>query len=225
MAEHEDCEFVIVSPPLRRQTRYKCILVGEPNAGKTSLAQRIAHDHFDSSNRATIGPSSVLRKVRLSSGQVVALDIWDTAGQERFHSLSHSYYRSVKAAVIVYDSDSRPRTGDQLKDVVFNLGHGQKNLEAKIFLVGTKIDLGMDFAFTDIELESLGKKEGVVIEGHFLLSSKTGENVEDTVKALAEVLERENDQRRFEQSIKSETIRISGEITQTGKQSNNGCNC
>ena len=156
---------------------------------------------------------------------VNALEIWDTAGQERFHSLSHSYYRGVKAAVIVYDSDSRPHIGDQLKDVVYNLGHGQKDLEVKIFLVGTKIDLGMDFAFTDIELESLGKKEGVVIEGHFLLSSKTGENVEDTVKAWAEVLSRESDRRRFEQSMKAETIRISGEIPQTDRQLNTGCDC
>ena len=107
---------------------------------------------------------------------------------------------------------------------MYNLGHGQKDLEAKIFLVGNKIDLGMDFAFTDIELESLGKK-GVAIEGHFLLSSKTGENVEDTVKALAEVLSRESDRRRFEQSMKAETIRIRGEIPQTDRHLNNGCNC
>ena len=199
MAEHEKTssktllDNELLRPPQRQQTRYKCILLGEPHVGKTSLAQRIAHDHFDRSSRSTICPSFVLRKVRLPSGQVVALEIWDTAGQERFHSLSHSYYRGVKAAVIVYDSDSRPHIGDQLKDVVYNLGHGQKDLEVKIFLVGTKIDLGMDFAFTDIELESLGKKEGVVIEGHFLLSSKTGENVEDTVKAWAEVLSRESD--------------------------------
>ena len=216
--------FRVPRPPQVKQAPYKCIMLGEPGVGKTSLTQRIAHDHFKHNTLATFSPSSVLRNVLLPSGQMISLDIWDTAGQERFHSLTYSYYRGAKAALILYDADRRPLIGDQLTDVAFNFRkyRGNEELETLVFLVGTKIDLGKNFAFTENEIQSLSRKEGVPIECQFLLSAKTAENVDDTVRKLAEVLSRANNR---QQSTKKEVIRIGWKVQETSAKSNKWWSC
>ena len=92
-----------------------------------------------------------------------------------------------------------------------------------MFLVGTKIDLGKDFAFTENEIQSLSRKEGVPIECQFLLSSKTGENVDDTVKKLAEVLSRENNGQRCEESMNRVGKKI--QVQGTSKKSSQMWSC
>lgn len=91
-----------------------------------------------------------------------------------------------------------------------------------MFLVGTKIDLGKNFAFTENEIQSLSRKEGVPIECQFLLSAKTAENVDDTVRKLAEVLSRANNR---QQSTKKEVIRIGWKVQETSAKSNTWWTC
>ncbi len=51
----------------------------------------------------TIGASYLQHRVT-QDGVDLSLQIWDTAGQERFRSMAPMYYRSAKAAVLVFDT-------------------------------------------------------------------------------------------------------------------------
>lgn len=54
----------------------------------------------------TIGAAFFTKKLSVSEGIVVKLDIWDTAGQDRFHSLAPIYYRGAATTIVVYDISS-----------------------------------------------------------------------------------------------------------------------
>ena len=215
--------------------------------GKTSLAQRIARDTFTPTHPATThGPDSVLRRVLLPSGRMVGLEVWDTAGQERYHSLTHSYYRGARAALLLYDADRRHSVGQLLKDIGFCLGKGKAKAkgvdpsssllpllsEVLVFLVAAKSDLGSEFALTEAEVESLSRtSEGVPIAGHFLLSSKTGDNVESAVRRVAEELVKADARRQpcEESNERQPTIRLGPvetlDVISDKKSWTEGCSC
>lgn len=83
----------------------KVIILGNSNAGKTSLLARYADGTFTHQYRATIGSDFKTKEVMVGD-RMVRLQIWDTAGQERFLSLGQAFYRGADAAVLVYDITS-----------------------------------------------------------------------------------------------------------------------
>jgi Ras-related protein Rab-1A len=81
---------------------FKCLLVGDMGAGKSSLAARFADPNATPSPMMTLVPESCTRLIEVQ-GKRCKLQIWDTAGQERFHMLSQSLYRGVHLILLVYD--------------------------------------------------------------------------------------------------------------------------
>ena len=80
----------------------KLVLLGPPDAGKSSLAIRYTRNMFDPRGAPTIGASFFQKGLQLH-GAKIRLNIWDTAGQERFRAMGPMYYRNAKAAVVVVD--------------------------------------------------------------------------------------------------------------------------
>lgn len=80
-------------------TTYKIVIVGNSNAGKTSLMNRYINDKFTSHVPSTIGIDFTHKEL----GDETKLTIWDTAGQERFQSLGSALYRNTDAIIFVYD--------------------------------------------------------------------------------------------------------------------------
>ena len=80
----------------------KLVLLGPPDAGKSSIAIRYTKGLFRDSSAPTIGASFFQKGLQLH-GAKIRLSIWDTAGQERFRAMGPMYYRNAKAAVIVVD--------------------------------------------------------------------------------------------------------------------------
>ena len=115
----------------------RIILVGESQAGKTSLINRYFLNQFVPSFMPTIGidfrSKAVLVSAPLESTLITAIaptwikmQIWDTAGQERFRSITKSFYQKSNAVIIVYDVQDRKsfeRVEHWIKDVYTHMGH------------------------------------------------------------------------------------------------------
>ena len=89
----------------REELEAKAVLIGDSNAGKTSLILRHTNREFQIGH-ATVG-SSIHSSKSTYGGVRVKLQIWDTAGQEKFRSMTPLYYRESRVCIIVYDTTSR----------------------------------------------------------------------------------------------------------------------
>lgn len=85
---------------------YKILIVGDANAGKTSILDQFTNGNFDGAYISTIGIDFNVKTVNIKEGVQIKLQIWDTCGQERFKALTRSYYRNANAIIIVYDITS-----------------------------------------------------------------------------------------------------------------------
>lgn len=81
---------------------YKLCIVGECNAGKSSIAQRYVHEKFDEYSTSTIGAAYFSKIVNYQNSNV-HIQIWDTGGQERYRTITPLYYRGAAAVIIVLD--------------------------------------------------------------------------------------------------------------------------
>lgn len=72
----------------------KVIVVGNGNAGKTSMTTRYAKGRYTGTYKKTIGVDFMEKTVELRDlGETINLMIWDTAGQEEFDTLTSRYYK------------------------------------------------------------------------------------------------------------------------------------
>ena len=83
----------------------KTVLVGETNAGKTSIIEYFIENKFNPNIVSTIGCSNTMKKYSIENKEVI-FNIWDTAGQERFRGITNSYYNGADVAILVYDITS-----------------------------------------------------------------------------------------------------------------------
>ncbi len=90
-------------------SKFKVVLVGDQNVGKTSIISRFIHDSFEQTSNViylitqpTVGIDFVTKTLQID-GETIRLQLWDTAGQERFRSLIPSYVRDADCCLIVID--------------------------------------------------------------------------------------------------------------------------
>ena len=128
----------------KEKLRYKMILIGDSNVGKTSLFKKLTKEVFDPKIISTIGidKSTLYFNINTSKGEKeVEIVLYDTAGQERFRSISVSYFRDSHGLIIIYDItkfESFNNVEEWIKDIKLNLGNNEDYL---IILVGNKVDL------------------------------------------------------------------------------------
>lgn len=157
----------------------KIALLGDPAVGKTSLVRRFVFDMFDDKYITTIG-AKVVKKEMNVGGKELKLMIWDLLGQDSFNILVHSTLKGVEGALIVFDLTRKNTLDriDRLLDVV-----KKNNPDAKIVFLGNKVDLKDEIEVDKDEIEHIISKYD---EEYHLTSAKTGENVEEAFKSLAE---------------------------------------
>jgi len=130
----------------------------------------------------TIGAAFLQQTVPLPTGNV-NFQIWDTAGQERYHSLAPMYYRDARAAVVVYDitnTDSYVRAQKWVNELK------QRGApDVLIALTGNKSDLEDRRAVNRAEAEAWAEANECL---HFESSAKSGSNVHEIFKEIAEKL-------------------------------------
>lgn len=165
--------------------RKKICLLGDYSVGKTSLIQRFVHNRYDDRYISTIGVKVSRKTVNLSQNNgldEITMMIWDLAGGEEFNQVQGSYLRGADAAILVCDL-TRAKTLEHLEVQAHNFF--KVNPAARVIVVGNKKDLVNQIALSDNELETFTTLFGT---HYFCTSAKTGEDVEQAFRYLAQVL-------------------------------------
>lgn len=78
----------------------KLILVGRGGVGKTSLVNRLLHDHFSKNEKKTDGIKITEWGFRLQRNEDVRLNIWDFGGQEIMHA-THQFFLTKRSLYLL----------------------------------------------------------------------------------------------------------------------------
>ena len=196
--------------------KFKIMMLGETQIGKTCFIRRYVTDSFSPGYITTIGIDFQLKVVSIK-GKTIKLQIFDTAGQERFRNITKNYFQSSNGFIIAYDITSR--------DSFINITTWLKEVselapeETKKILIGTKCDLpGRQVTFE--EGEKLANDNGMKF---FETSSKTNKNVKETFETLTlEMIEEyDNNHNNTEEASTRHTIEISQETNKKANEKSN----
>jgi len=168
--------------------KFKVVLCGSKNVGKTSLIRRYATGKFDKSTLSTIGVDFETKKVTIDSSTELMLNIWDFAGEKKFRLLFPSYVSGASGALLLYDITNKD-TVDDLQDWL-NVIHSVPSPPKTIILIEAKMDLEAERVITPKEV--VEQYNNYKFQGEVLpTSAKTGENVEEAFEMLGrEILKR-----------------------------------
>eukprot|EP00826_Nyctotherus_ovalis_P040681 TRINITY_DN4030_c0_g1_i1.p1 TRINITY_DN4030_c0_g1~~TRINITY_DN4030_c0_g1_i1.p1 ORF type:complete len:202 (-),score=47.44 TRINITY_DN4030_c0_g1_i1:69-674(-) len=116
----------------------RLILLGNSEAGKTSLLVRYTDGTFLGNFASTIGVDFRIKRIR-AGGKDVRLEIWDTSGQERYRTVTKSYFSRAMGVVLVYDCANEQSFFDVRNWVKQLENHAREDIV--MVLVGNKCDL------------------------------------------------------------------------------------
>jgi small GTP-binding protein len=160
----------------------KIIVIGNYQAGKTSLVEKYVNDNFNANQRTTIGVDFRVKYLEYDN-KLIKSYIWDTAGQERFMTIVSSYYRTINGAVLVFDlndADSFIALNAWMRE----LENNKSSTDVNVILVGNKCDIEKDEVTDEDILEFM--KESVYPISYIKTSAKTGHNVSKVFETLVQ---------------------------------------
>lgn len=158
--------------------KFKVVVAGAKNVGKTSLLRRFATGKFERSTLSTIGVDFETKKVVVDDTEIL-LNIWDFAGEKKFRVLFPSYVSGASGALMLYDITNKESIVD-LYDWINVISSVPNSPKTKI-MIESKIDLERKVK-KEVALEIFEKYR---FQGEILsTSAKTGENVEKAFEML-----------------------------------------
>ncbi len=120
--------------------RFKFIILGDMEVGKTSLCRRFTENVFSNDYKATIGLNVLTHEVSFMDNKVGLL-IWDLSGQDLFKRYRKVYYAGAQAAFIVFDVTNR-KSFEHIKTWYEELHQFLPNAsDIPIIILGNKTDL------------------------------------------------------------------------------------
>lgn len=123
------------------QAEFKVCMLGDTNAGKTSLVLRFAEGYYrDSGRAATVGAFFITKRIQTSNGITCKVQIWDTAGQPQFRPMAPMYYKNAAATIVCYDITCR-RSFQVMREWVKELHEAATAGNIVIAIAATKSDL------------------------------------------------------------------------------------
>lgn len=169
---------------------FKIIIAGDSGVGKTTLVRRYVDGVFTTSKKATIGIDYFLKHIKVKSElseSPIALQIWDLAGEEKYRTFLPAYIPGTHGLILVFSDD--------IKESFHYLSDFLKVLRE---LVKEKIPLVLIKAKNDLEGESESDSNAISdfmkeneITHYLDTSSKTGENVKEAFKIIANLIAKE----------------------------------
>jgi len=161
---------------------WKIMMLGDKDAGKTSLTIRFISGFFLEDLKLTIGVDFYSKTTNYSEKKV-KLQIWDFGGEERFRFLLHQYCKGANAAFFLYNI-TIPRTLDHLPEWIQIIREHAGDIP--IMLVGTNVHLKEQRAVTREQGIQAARLHN--LSGFIEVSSKTGQNVEKLFDIMTEIL-------------------------------------
>ncbi len=172
--------------------KYKIIIAGAKDVGKTSLIARFCENIFNLETLSTIGVD-FKRKIITVKGShndiSLELNIWDFSGEAKYRTLFPSYAHGASAALILFDSTNK----DSLNDIDNWIEIIDENAFPNIVkqVIATKIDLKSERQVSKKEATEFFKKYDWC-EEITSISSKTGENVEEAFLRVVKTIIKRN---------------------------------
>ena len=163
-----------------RQWVSKMVLVGEGGVGKTSLLRALRGDDFILGFETTYGVDIQELKLRhpLQEGVQMRLNTWDFGGQKIYHAPHQFFLTERSLFVLVWDA----RHGWEAGKLYYWLDTIQARApESPVLVVAAHIDE----RDADLPKEDLQKKYPQIV-GHYEVSNKTGEGIQDLHETIAE---------------------------------------
>jgi len=158
--------------------KFKVVVAGAKNVGKTSLIRRYATGKFEISTLSTIGVDFETKKVIVDDTEIL-LNIWDFAGEKKFRLLFPSYVSGASGALMLYDVSNKDSLND-LYDWINVISSVPNSPKTKI-LIEAKKDLSRKVR----KEEALEIFDKFGFQGELIsTSAKTGENVEKAFEML-----------------------------------------
>merc|ERR1712187_1014333 len=158
---------------------FKLVLIGDSNAGKSSLLLRFADDTFTDSYITTIGVDFRFKTIPVEK-KTIKLQIWDTAGQERFRTITSAYYRGADGICMIFDTCDR-ESFSHVDNWLDEVNKYVNESTCKI-LIGSKCDLTAE---RQISTEEAKKKAEELGMAYVETSAKDAINVQDAFQIMS----------------------------------------
>ena len=191
---------------------FKLIVIGDSGVGKSCLTNKATKNVFEDNYNATVGFEFFCFNIRMDN-RVLKMQIWDTCGQELYRSLITNFYRNSSLAIMVYSITSKD-SFDNI-DVWLKELRLHSNPDAKVFLIGNKIDLENDRKVEYEQGEAYAKENK--LDKFMESSAKTGINAQEIFVEAAKMLY--GDYLRYKDKTKG-TNQNTGNKTETNANQN-----
>mmetsp|Transcript_10950 Transcript_10950/g.21428 ORF Transcript_10950/g.21428 Transcript_10950/m.21428 type:complete len:206 (+) Transcript_10950:302-919(+) len=163
--------------------RYKSLILGDANVGKSSILLRYERDEFRLDYEMTIGVDFIYKEL-IVEGQRMNWRIWDTAGQEKYRSIVTSYLKGLDGIVFCFDVTSNSSFASVSQWVNYFSTH-TTNPHIPRILMGNKIDAAEKRVVT---FEAAQKLASSINMTYFDVSALTGANVTEAFNYLAKLI-------------------------------------
>ena len=204
-------------PQLNNSEDYKIILLGETNAGKTTLYNKFIYnkDKFNYLSSITVDNETQTLDYK---NKKYLITLYDTAGQERFRSITKSYYNMADGFLLMFDitdEKSLLAVKDWIEDIKY---HNSSNI---FLILGNKDDLDNKIS-DDVINETLGDYKHLLLK----TSAIKNINVKESIEKLIDMIEDESNSVNLKENQlrKSNSFHIKNNNNNTNNNINNKSN-
>ncbi|MFW9894703.1 MAG: GTP-binding protein [Candidatus Thorarchaeota archaeon] len=166
--------------------RFKFVILGDHEVGKTSIIRRFVEKKFSEDYRATIGLNVLTHNFEFF-GNEIGVTLYDLGAQKFFRRFRKVYYTGAQAAFIVFDLTKR-KSFENVLNWYQELKEFTADEEIPIVLVGNKSDLKEErqvFYQEGVkQANKLSDKELIKLS-YIETSALTGENIEDAFNLIS----------------------------------------